>query len=255
MEKIDNGDSLISIKKRIADILYKNDLAISKFPIEKEHDILDNGLISRHNKLSKSFENALKMDSSKSMIAKTNANGIIVSVNDFFLEISGCREVDLIGQLYNINYHPDMPRVISDNVWAKLNNGENLSVLVKNLTKDGLYFWSLNHFETTKDKNGNILSYQITSKTIPDATILQIERIYNTLASIEKTSGVKSSYKYLVGLLEDENCTYDTSIIEILASDIGLRASSYNELKAKTNLVKRRNELLVTFFKKKKKTN
>lgn len=251
MEKIDNGDSLISIKKRIADILYQNNLAISKPPIEKERDILDNSLISKQKKQSKSFENSLKMDSSKTMTAKTNANGIIVSVNEFFLEISGYKDLEILGQLYNIIYHPDMPRVIFDNVWTMLQNGENFLILVKNSTKDGQYFWSLNDFETITDKNGNVLSHIIKSKTIVDSLVIQLEKIYHTLVSIEERNGIESSFKYLVGLLEDVNCPYDASIVEILASNIGLRASSYNKLKAKKVLTKRRKELLETFFNKK----
>lgn len=250
MEKIDSGDSLNNVKKRIADILNKNDAAISTLPTEKASDILDNSLISKKKKQSKSYGVELKMDSSKTMISKTNANGIIVSVNDFFLEISGYKEFELLGQLYNIIYDPNMPCVICDNVWTKLKKGENFRVLVKNLAKDGRHFWSLNYFGAITDKNNNLISHYIKTKALPDSLVLQIEKIYNTLVSIEERKGVKASYNYLIGLLGDENCSYDKLLIEILASNMGLKTSS-NKLKARKNLTNRRKELLVAFFNKK----
>lgn len=251
MEKIDNGDSLNDVKKRIADILYKNDLAISTLPTEKASDILDNNLISKQKKQSKSYGVELKMDSSKTMISKTNANGIIVSVNDFFLEISGYKEFELLGQLYNIIYDPNMPCVICDKVWEKLKKGENFRILVKNLAKDGRYFWSLNYFGAITDKNNNLISHYIKTKALPNSLVLQIEKIYNTLVSIEERKGVKASYNYLIGLIGDENCSYDDLIIEILASNMGLKTSSYTKLKARKTLTERRKELLVSFFNKK----
>lgn len=249
MEKIDSGDSVHDIKKRIADILHKNDLAVSELPAEKEDDVLDNNSGSKLIKQPESFGYRLKMDTSKTMISKTNANGIIVSANDFFLEISGYKEVELFGQLYNIIYHSDMPSVILENVWRKLSVGENFLVMVKNLAKDGRYFWSLNHYKTITDRNGTALSHSIEGKAMPDSLVFQIEKIYHTLISIEERKGVESSYNYLIGLLEDKDCPYDTSIIEILSQNIELGILFDN--KSRNKLARKRKELLTSFFNKK----
>lgn len=249
MEKIDSGDSLHDVKKRIADIINKNDLAISELHAENEHDALDNNLGSKLKKQPDSFGYRFKMDVSKTMISKTNANGIIVSANDFFFKISGYKEFELYGQLYNIIYHSDMPSVILENVWRKLSKGETFLALVKNLAKDGRYFWSLNHYKTITDRNGAILSYSIEGKAMPDSLVFQIEKIYHTLISIEERKGVESSFNYLVGLLEDENCPHDTSIIEILSQNIELGILFDN--KSKNKLARKRKELLTSFFNKK----
>lgn len=251
MDKIDNGDTLKDIKKRIANILYKNDVAISKPPTEEVSDILDNSLVSKQKTKPESNGDELKLDPSKTIISEINANGIITSVNVSFLEISGYKKFELLGQLYNINYHPNLPTVIFEKIWAKLETGRNFRILVKNLAKDGRYFWSLNYFETITDKNDNIISHHIKGRAIPDSIVSQIERIYNTLESIEERKGVKASYNYLVGLIEDENCSYDGFILETLASNIGIRTTSTNKLIARKVLNKRRKDLLVSFFNKK----
>jgi len=249
MEKIDNGVLLNDLKKRIADILHKNDIAIGGIPAENADDVLDNYSDAALEKQADTVEYELKMDASKTMISKTNANGIIVSANDFFLEISGYKKFELFGQLYNIIYHPDRPSVIFNDVWRKLRTGENFQIIVKNLTKNGNYFWSLNYYKTIVDGNGDILSHSIEGKAIPDALIYQIEKIYHTLISIEEKRGVEASNNYLIGLLEDENSSYDTSIIEILSRNIGFGISFDN--KAKNKLAKKRKELLTSFFNKK----
>lgn len=72
------------------------------------------------------------------------------------MQICGYEEFELIGQPHNIIRHPDMPKVIFDLVWKKLLNKENIHTLVKNLTKDGRFYWVITTFEVKTDKQGEI---------------------------------------------------------------------------------------------------
>ena len=56
--------------------------------------------------------------------------------NDYFVEISGYSEAELIGKPHNIIRHPDMPRVVFKMMWERIKRGENIMALVKNLAKD-----------------------------------------------------------------------------------------------------------------------
>ncbi len=248
MEKIDNGDLTTNIKDRIAEILHKNEIAVNEIPKEKARHIVTNDLVSDQKQSQKSLENELRIGSSKTMLFQTNPNGIIKSVDDYFLEISGYKKFELLGQLYNIVYHPNIPDVIFNNVWTKLKKEENFLLYVKNMAKDGRHFWTLNLFEAIVDKDANLLSYHIKNKAVSASITLQVERIYNTLISIERKKGNKCSYNYLVGLLEDENCSYDASIIDVLASNIELLRTLNHRMNVRKALTKKRKDLLAAYF-------
>lgn len=49
--------------------------------------------------------------------SKTNIKGILTYVNPLFIEYSGYKESELLGQQHNIVRHPDMPRVIFKLLW------------------------------------------------------------------------------------------------------------------------------------------
>ncbi|MEJ2500674.1 MAG: PAS domain S-box protein, partial [Campylobacterales bacterium] len=54
----------------------------------------------------------IKLDPKKYIVSKTDPKGIIEYGNDYFVEISGYKESELIGQPHNIIRHPDMPKVV-----------------------------------------------------------------------------------------------------------------------------------------------
>lgn len=64
-------------------------------------------------------------------MSKTNKKGVVEYANEYFMEISGYEEFELIGQPHNIIRHPDMPKVIFDLMWKKLLDKENIHALVK----------------------------------------------------------------------------------------------------------------------------
>ncbi len=56
------------------------------------------------------IEKEIKLDPSRMIMSKTDPKGIIEYANDYFMEISGYEEYELMGQPHNIIRHPDMPR-------------------------------------------------------------------------------------------------------------------------------------------------
>ena len=100
-------------------------------------------------------------------MSKTNRKGVIQYANNYFLEVCQYSENEILGKPHNIIRHPDMPKVIFKVMWEKLHKGENLFAVVKNLTKDGSFYRVVTKFETTYDKDGNIISHYARRKAVP----------------------------------------------------------------------------------------
>jgi PAS domain S-box-containing protein len=165
------------------------------------------------------IESEIKIDPSKTIMSKTDKRGIIEYANDYFMEVSGYEEHELMGQSHNIIRHPDMPKVIFKELWRRLKNGKNIYAIVKNKAKDGRYYWVLTSFETKYDADGNITSHYAKRKAVPSQAIFYIEKVYKTLRAIEKNQSLEVAEKYFKGMLEEKHMNYDQFILAILNTD------------------------------------
>jgi len=77
----------------------------------------------------------------KLIVSTTDKEGIITHVNRAFIEMSGFKEEELIGAPHSILRHPDMPSVAFQDLWDTVNRGVKWQGFVKNLRKDGGYYW------------------------------------------------------------------------------------------------------------------
>lgn len=71
----------------------------------------------------------------------TDARGVIEAGNDVFVRISDYPIEDLVGSPHNLIRHPDMPRAVFRLLWAYLHAGRAIAAYVKNLARDGRYYW------------------------------------------------------------------------------------------------------------------
>lgn len=127
--------------------------------------------------------------------------------------LSGYSEAELIGQPHSIVRHPDMPRVVFKMMWDRIKKGRNIMAVVKNLAKDGRYYWVVTEFEPKVDPISNeILSHTAFRKAAPQEAIDTMTPMYQKLLEIEKEGGMEASEKYLRGFLEEHNTTYDDFI-------------------------------------------
>jgi aerotaxis receptor len=71
----------------------------------------------------------------------TDAKGVILTGNDVFARVSGFSKEELYGRPHNIIRHPEMPRAAFALLWANLHQGRPFAGYVKNMAKDGRYYW------------------------------------------------------------------------------------------------------------------
>ncbi|GKT11389.1 MAG: two-component system, cell cycle response regulator [Thiomicrorhabdus sp.] len=101
----------------------------------------------------------------------TDLFGTITSVSTAFCEISGYSEDELIGRNHNLVRHPDMPQDLYRDLWDTIRSDNIWQGEVKNLKKNGQFYWVDVSIEPLKDLNNSIIGYlavrqDITAKKI-----------------------------------------------------------------------------------------
>ena len=161
----------------------------------------------------------IQLSTTRYIVSKTDAKGIIEYGNDYFVEISGYSEAELIGQPHSIIRHPDMPKVVFKMMWDRINRAQNIMAVVKNLAKDGSFYWVVTEFEPKVDPITNeIISHTAFRKAAPRAAVEAMAPIYQKLIEIEKNGGMEASEKYLRGYLEEAGMTYDELIDDLVGN-------------------------------------
>lgn len=79
------------------------------------------------------------------IVSSTDLKGIITYANRKFCEIAGYAKEELLGKSHNIVRHPDMPKAVFQELWDTIRAGKEWTGIVKNLRKDGRYYWVYSH--------------------------------------------------------------------------------------------------------------
>ena len=152
------------------------------------------------------------------LVSKTDKAGTIRYANEAFVNVSGYEEYELVGQGHNIIRHPDMPKVIFKLLWSNLLKGKDFHAVVKNMAKNGRYYWVITRFEIFKNDKGEITGYMGRRKSVQPEVAERVEELYKKLVQIEEASGIEAAEDYLTGYLEDQKKTYEEYLSDILES-------------------------------------
>ena len=153
------------------------------------------------------------------IVSKTDTKGIITYGNRIFIEFSGYDESELIGTQHNIIRHPDMPRAVFKLLWDTIVQGKEISAYVKNMAKDGSFYWVFANVTPDFDERGNISGYfSVRRKPKADAVAV-VSGLYQAMLEAERTAGARdaiaASTKILVNLLAEKNISYDELIFSL----------------------------------------
>jgi aerotaxis receptor len=116
------------------------------------------------------------------IVSETNLKGVITSVNNNFVEISGYKEEELLGNNHNIIRHPDVPKIIFKELWASLEREGKWIGIVKNLRKDKSYYWVKVMILPIYDKDSNKkIGYKSVRTSVSFEEKLEAQRNYDLL--------------------------------------------------------------------------
>jgi PAS domain S-box-containing protein len=153
------------------------------------------------------------------IVSKTDLKGLITYGNRIFVEFSGYDLSELIGAQHNIIRHPDMPRAVFKLLWDTIEKGKEISAYVKNMAKDGSFYWVFANVTPDFDEHGNIVGYySVRRKPRPEA-IKVVEGLYQAMFDAEQKAGARdaiaASTKVLTDLLAQKGVSYDELIFSL----------------------------------------
>lgn len=154
------------------------------------------------------------------IVSKTNAKGHIVYANDVFCKVGLYSEPDLLGKPHSIVRHPDMPRSVFQILWQRIQEGEEIFAYVKNLAKNGDYYWVFAHVTPTIGPDGSICGYH-SNRRVPDrAGVERVEQIYREMRVIESRAAdlrtaMQASWEWLNRQLRERNQSYDEFVFSV----------------------------------------
>ena len=172
----------------------------------------------------------IKVDKKRMIVSKTDVKGKIIYGNEYFCELTGYKESELISSPHNIIRHPDMPKAVFYLMWQHLKAGRSIMAVVKNMAKNGNYYWVTTDFEVVKDAHGYIKYYIAYRQAAPVHVVEEMEKLYKKLIAIEEIHDMKASVDYINAFLEEKQMNYD-QFIEDLAKPKGLSALFFEKMK------------------------
>lgn len=153
------------------------------------------------------------------IVSKTSTKGIIIYGNPIFIEFSGYAEAELLGAQHNIIRHPDMPRTVFKLVWDTIQAGKEFFGYVKNIARDGSYYWVLTHITPDFDPQRNIVGYTSVRRCPTRQAIAKVEPLYRQMLQAEKSAGARDAIaagtQVLLDLLKQTGMSYEELVFSL----------------------------------------
>jgi len=121
------------------------------------------------------------------IVSRTDLDGVITHANDAFVEMSGYARDELIGAPHHILRHPDMPKIAFKGLWDDIAAGKKWHGYVKNLRKDGAYYW-VYATAVPNIRNGQIVGYTSVRRKPSRTRINELIPVYRQWLSEEKAA-------------------------------------------------------------------
>ncbi|MBE9608519.1 PAS domain-containing protein [Chitinilyticum piscinae] len=135
------------------------------------------------------------------IVSKTDTRGRITYGNRIFIEFSGYSEQELLGAQHNIIRHPDMPRGVFKFLWDTIAGGNEVFAYVKNMAKDGSFYWVFANVTPDYDASGNIIGYLSVRRYPKRSAVDTCEGLYQLMLTEEQRAGPRDACEASLALL------------------------------------------------------
>lgn len=118
------------------------------------------------------------------IVSETDKHGKITNVNQYFLEITGYKSDEVIGQPHSILRHKDMPKAAFEEMWRTISSGKTWRGFVKNKCKNEDYYWVYATVSPVDRLEGNTAYTSIRQRCTKQESI-KYGRIYEDMMKSE----------------------------------------------------------------------
>ena len=164
-------------------------------------------------------DNEILMREHDFIVSKTDTKGRITYGNKIFIEFSGYEEEELLGSQHNIIRHPDMPRAVFQLLWDTISQGHEIFAFVKNMAKDGSFYWVYANVTPDLDPDNNITGYFSVRRMPNPNAVSAVSQLYAQMLEEEKKVGpkqaIEASTKLLMNFLTDKGVSYEELVIAL----------------------------------------
>jgi PAS domain S-box-containing protein len=154
------------------------------------------------------------------IVSKTDLKSYITYGNQYFITVSGWKEEELLGKNHNILRHPDMPQSAFKVLYEHIENGKEWFGFVKNLRKDGGYYWVFANISPSYDSNGKMVGYYSVRRKPIDGFKEIIEPLYQSISKIEAEGGMNAGYEEVIKFLNSKKMSFNEFMLAIQKGEI-----------------------------------
>ncbi len=153
------------------------------------------------------------------IVSKTDLKGRITYGNRIFVEYSGYTAAELIGTQHNIIRHPDMPRGVFKFLWDTIGTEKEVFAYVKNMCKDGSFYWVFANVTPDYDKAGRVIGYLSVRRQPKRGAVDAMADVYRAMLAEEEKAGARdacdASLGWLVNVLTQKGTSYEEFILSL----------------------------------------
>lgn len=122
------------------------------------------------------------------IVSRTDREGFITHANDAFVQMSGGYSLEeLIGAPHHLLRHPDMPSAVFKELWDDCTNRRKWHGYVKNLRKDGAYYW-VYATVVPNVRNGRVVGYTSVRRKPSRTKINELIPVYQQQLAQERAN-------------------------------------------------------------------
>ena len=121
----------------------------------------------------------------KVLVSQADIDGNLTYANRAFCETSGYSHEELIGSTYKIIRHPHMPHSVFKRMWDAIKEGQSWTGLVKNLRKDGKFYWDDLSILPVKNDANELTGYISCARAASRKNIVENEELYKKMLNSE----------------------------------------------------------------------